>query len=418
MMAASFDLRLVILSFLVATSAAYVALDLVARMVAAPDRKQARIWLIGGALTMGLGIWAMHFIGMLALSLPIPLSYQPLETFTSLVIAVAVSGFAIKMGSQARLNRGKLLAAGSVMGLGISCMHYVGMMAIPVTPAIQYDPLWFSLSILVAICASIAALWIVHALRAETLITAFKEKSASALVLGLAIFGMHFTGMHAAHFSSDSLCVTNADQVNNLWLGGAIGILSFLFLVITLLLTLFNASIAERAARENSLRLLAQKDALTGLPNRILFFDRLDHAMRRTRRTKAQIALLFLDIDNFKGVNDTLGHLAGDALLIEFGHRLTQVVRSSDTVCRLGGDEFIILLDPIDKPAHAESVADAVLKRVAEAVELSSQAVHITTSIGIAIYQGENITPDEFIARADRALYKAKNSGRNQLQVA
>ena len=355
---------------------------------------------------------------MLALSLPIPLSYQPLQTFTSLLIAVAVSGFAIKIGGQAKLNFSKLLAAGIAMGLGISGMHYVGMMAIPVIPAIQYDSIWFSLSILIAICASIAALWVVHALRAETLLTAFRKKTASALLMGLAIVGMHYNGMVAAHFSTNSIATINSDHVNNLWLGGTIGILSFLFLVITMLSALFNASIAEHSAREKALRNLSQKDALTGLPNRLLFSDRLDQAMRRTRRSKGQIALLFLDIDNFKDVNDTLGHLAGDALLIEFGSRLTQVVRASDTVCRLGGDEFIILLDPIDKPAHAESVAQAVLQRVAEAVELSSQAVHITTSIGIATYQGENITPDEFIARADSALYKAKNSGRNQLQVA
>lgn len=418
MMPSTYDLRLVILSFIVATSAAFVALDMVSRMVAVHDRKQASIWLAGGALSMGIGIWAMHFIGMLAMTLPIPLSYQPFETFASLLIAIAVSAFAIKIGSQARLNHLKLLISGTTMGLGIASMHYVGMMAIPVSPAIQYDPLWFALSILVAIVASIAALWIVHALRAKTMISAFKEKTASALLMGFAIIGMHYTGMAAAHFDASSICISNSDHVNNLWLGGAIGVLSFLFLVITLLLSVFDASIAERSLRENALRHLAQNDALTGLPNRLLFLDRLEQAMLRSRRSKMQIALLYLDIDNFKNINDTLGHLAGDTLLVEFGYRLSQVVRASDTVCRLGGDEFVLLLDPIDEPAQAEKVAHLVLGRVAEAVELLSQTIQITTSIGMSFYQGENITPEEFIARADHALYKAKRAGRNQLKVA
>jgi hypothetical protein len=144
-MVGTYSPGLVFLSIIVAIFASYVALDLASRVVASQNSKTARYWLFGGAISMGTGIWSMHFIGMLALRLPIPMSYDVEITLASLAIAVTVSGFALRTVSGGGMNHGRLLIAGMLMGLGIAAMHYVGMAAMQMAPPIHYDPWPFSL---------------------------------------------------------------------------------------------------------------------------------------------------------------------------------------------------------------------------------------------------------------------------------
>src|SRR5688572_29256736 len=148
---------LVVVSLLVATLASYTALDLATRITASKGRA-ARLWLIGGAFSMGTGIWSMHFIGMLAFSLPVPMGYDAPITMLSMVIAVVVSGFALYIVSRDTLAMQNLLLGAVLMGVGIASMHYTGMAAMQTSPPIQYDPLLFSASIVTAILASLAAL--------------------------------------------------------------------------------------------------------------------------------------------------------------------------------------------------------------------------------------------------------------------
>ena len=196
----TYDPWLVGLSIGVAVIAAYVALDLVSRVVASRKTKAARYWLLGGAFSMGTGIWSMHFIGMLAFRLPIPMAYDTGVTLASLLIAVIVSAFALWTVSRGTLSVDRLLRAGICMGLGIVAMDYTGMEAIEIEPAIAYDPTLVVLSIVIAIAASLAALWIAFALSSEMLHSAVRKKAISALLMGAAIAGMHYTGMAAARF--------------------------------------------------------------------------------------------------------------------------------------------------------------------------------------------------------------------------
>src|SRR5579863_8064771 len=157
---------LVALSIAVAVLVSYTALKLAAR-VALADRSVSSLWLFGGATAMGTGIWSMHFVGMLAFSLPIPLGYALLDTGVSLAIAVLVSYFALTVVTRARLGWRRLLAGGALMGGGIAGMHYTGMAAMHMEPGIRYDPALFAASIGVAVIASTAALWIAQALRVQ-----------------------------------------------------------------------------------------------------------------------------------------------------------------------------------------------------------------------------------------------------------
>jgi diguanylate cyclase (GGDEF)-like protein/PAS domain S-box-containing protein len=176
--------------------------------------------------------------------------------------------------------------------------------------------------------------------------------------------------------------------------------------------------ITDRKSNERRLAYQAQHDALTDLPNRSLFRERVVQAMERTRHTKCPLALMYLDIDHFKSINDSLGHGAGDALLTGFAARLKASVREGDTVARLGGDEFTILIEALQKEDDAETVASNIIRNVAGGFHVLSQEIKVTTSIGVALYHGEEISHDQLLTRADQALYHAKKAGRNTFRVA
>ncbi|MDO9226146.1 MAG: EAL domain-containing protein [Pseudomonadota bacterium] len=174
--------------------------------------------------------------------------------------------------------------------------------------------------------------------------------------------------------------------------------------------------ISERKRSEERIRHLAEHDALTGLPNRSLLQDRLRQAMTRAEREHTRLALLFVDLDRFKLVNDSLGHAVGDALLQEVAHRLQSTARASDTVSRQGGDEFLILLADIEQNEDAGRVAQKMLDTLSEPCVLAGHELRITPSIGISLYPDDSTDLEQLIKSADIAMYQAKESGRYAYQ--
>jgi diguanylate cyclase (GGDEF)-like protein/PAS domain S-box-containing protein len=173
------------------------------------------------------------------------------------------------------------------------------------------------------------------------------------------------------------------------------------------------SDITKRKEAEAHIEHLAHYDSLTHLPNRALFADRLKHALVTGIRNKKKSALLFLDLDKFKSVNDTMGHLAGDLLLQSVADRLKACVRESDTICRQGGDEFLILLPEIGGAEDAEKVAIKVVESMKEAHPIGDRKLFITFSIGISICPDDATDDEMMIKHADDAMYVAKESGRN-----
>ena len=152
----------------------------------------------------------------------------------------------------------------------------------------------------------------------------------------------------------------------------------------------------------------AYHDELTGLPNRALLLDRLKQAMAQSDRKQKQVALLFIDLDKFKGINDRLGHLAGDTLLQLVAERLSACIRKGDTACRYGGDEFLVMLTEIDGQDNAALVTEKIRARLAAPYVLDGYSISITASIGIALYRADGINCSELIKQADTAMYHAK----------
>jgi diguanylate cyclase (GGDEF)-like protein/PAS domain S-box-containing protein len=173
------------------------------------------------------------------------------------------------------------------------------------------------------------------------------------------------------------------------------------------------------AALETSRQMshLAQHDLLTGLPNRLLLNDRLTEAIALARRRQQSLAVCFLDVDGFKGINDSLGHAAGDQILRSIASRLGGALRDSDTVCRFGGDEFVIVLSEIAHADHAATVARKLLHAAAGPHRVGGQDVAVTASVGVTIYPGDGLDADTLIAHADVAMYASKRAGLNHYRL-
>ncbi|CCG40198.1 Response regulator containing a CheY-like receiver domain and a GGDEF domain [Magnetospirillum molischianum DSM 120] len=171
--------------------------------------------------------------------------------------------------------------------------------------------------------------------------------------------------------------------------------------------------ISERKENEDRINRLAHHDTLTGLPNRNLLKDRINHALARMRRHGGHVAVLFVDLDRFKPINDNLGHEAGDAVLREVAVRLSLCIRGSDTVSRIGGDEFVVVVEEISRPGEAAMVARKILDVLTPPIVHEGHFCHVGASIGIAVYPLDGTNMEDVCKAADIAMYRVKNTGRN-----
>jgi len=418
MLIGSYSPSLVVISLFVAILASYTALDLTGRIATAKGRA-VHFWTAGGAFAMGIGVWSMHFIGMLAFDLPIALGYDITLTGLSLLTAILSSGFALWLVSQSRLPLWQLGFGALVMGAGISAMHYTGMAAMRMQPGIDYDPMLFAVSLLIAVGASGAALWIAFRLRLHTPYVSL-IRGGAAIIMGIAIVGMHYTAMAAAQFPDGSFCGAATTGLNGKGLDSLVLVTTLAVLSIALLTSILDARLEARTAdlahslteANRELTQLALHDTLTGLPNRVLLADRIDQAMSRVNEQGGCFALMFIDLDGFKPVNDAFGHHMGDLLLREVALRLREDLRSQDTLARIGGDEFVLLVQLVSEH-DALSLAERQVGLVGRSFRVAEHDLQISASVGIALYPGNGHSAEELLMNADAAMYHAKGAGKN-----
>ncbi|WP_027803494.1 putative bifunctional diguanylate cyclase/phosphodiesterase [Paraburkholderia dilworthii] len=409
---------LVCLSLVVAFLASYTAMELSGGLNALANAKRRPLWLLGGAVSMGVGIWSMHFIGMLAFSLPIEVGYDLSTTAASLVLAVSVSLIALATASRGALSQRRLCVAGTIMGLGVAAMHFTGMHAMQMSPEIEYTNWKVALSVGVAIVASMAALWLAFTLRTSDVDNLVAKRLGAAVIMAVAITGMHYIGMSAANFAAGSLCRSGGKLDAN-WLALVVTVTSLTVLVGTLgLLGFYTSSLSISLKRANrQLHYLGTHDALTNLPNRQQLSLHIAQAVAECARRTSPFAVLFIDLDGFKSVNDSLGHGVGDDLLQVCAERLRQDLRHTDMVARLGGDEFVIVVENVAEMSSAVAVANGVLQRLSQDIVVNGLPLRVSASIGIAFYPRDGGDADELLHSADAAMYAAKQSGRNTFRV-
>ena len=672
--ASYYDYWLVALSVFIAVIASFTALGLASR-IPSVSREKAPYWLVGGAFGMGSGIWAMHFIGMLAFHLPVPLAYDFGITALSALFAVLASGLALYLIRHGISGEGELLFSALLMAVGICAMHYTGMAALRMSPPIAYDYGLVVLSFLIAYLASLFALWLTFQREGGASFLFSARNLGGAVLMGGAIAGMHYVAMGAANFDPGSVCLAAPQGMSNSQMAVIISTVSLAILLFVLVLLSYdlrlseqraflldelkrrNAALESRAAdlarsmvesvRENArqdrvlaaiveqsgdaimtldldgyitgwnqaaermfgypphevlgknvamlkveeegaedgftrfktrdgrllfttqsvtavldengkesgeirvihdftqdklsrdqlllwakvyensgeavmitdsqnrilsanrafsaitgysleevigknprllasgrhdgafyeqlwqdllrdgywrgeiwnrrksgevfpewltitllrdeegrvthhianfsdatifkenearIRHLAEHDHLTGLPNQVLLRDRLKQAMAHARRRGDRVALLFIDLDRFKLINDTLGHQMGDKLLQHVAERLRSSVRGDDTVSRQGGDEFVLVLQEIGEMTDVAHLAAKFLDILSDDYDIDGERLSITPSIGISVYPDDGATVEDLIKHADTAMYYAKEKGRANYQ--
>ena len=351
---------LVALSLVIAALASFVALEFAGRLFERRDEATARWlgWLAGGAFAMGSGIWSMHFVGMAAFSLPVAISYDLALTVVSWLAAVAVSALALFIVARRTLSAATVALGAVAMGAGICVMHYLGMGAMRMNPGIGYDPVWFGLSVLIAVGASAAALLIVSALRLVRTWRDVALRAGASLVMGLAVAGMHYSGMAAARFDADAFCASG-NLLRGDWLATPIAVASVLGLGLALVFTVKDARAILRARREaralaERVTTLAFTDRETGLANRPRLSQLVTDALTAG---VAPLCLLSLRLRALDGATRADVPAAAGALL--------SALPAGWTLARTSPDQFMVLV------AHARAVDVAIRAQAAWASVVS-----------------------------------------------
>jgi diguanylate cyclase (GGDEF)-like protein/PAS domain S-box-containing protein len=522
----NYDLSSVVLSFMIAWFAAFLAIQLAGRVRGEAGSRRTGLWIWAGGTALGLGIWSMHFTGMLAFHLPIPVLYDVRMTAISALPAILSSAWALYITGTNRRSLWQLLLAAVLMGLGICAMHYLGMAAITFVPPADYSPGWVLLSIVVAIVVSLVALTLLTRFSWDREEARFDIQVGAAALMGLGICGMHYTGMAALNLGPDTYCISGPGAVPGAELSLVIVGNAVLFMVFMMMGShrdlrqaerrfrdLFECSpgamvmidadgqialanveaerllgfprrelvgqaiemllpassrpnhlgwlrqdaraleanrgdtgrdlllmhrdgsevpvelrlspqlidrrravlasivdLTERKRAEESIKRLAYFDPLTGLPNRSQFKLRLGELLQQP--CEGGVCLMFADLDGFKEINDSLGHSAGDSVLVQIAQRLRETVSATGEVFRFGGDEFIILV-PACNSLSDNCLANELIRQVSAPLRVDGQQLAVTLSIGSVHYPTHGDEHDLLLRRADNALYHAKAAGKN-----
>ena len=312
--------------------------------------------------------------------------------------AAALSVISHRGPTPLRLHAGALL-----MAAGIGTMHYTGMEAMSFD-GLRYDPALFALSLVVAYVLALAALHLNVRVRRLVTITGYGLRIGAGVGLGLAVAAMHYTAMHAARFYQLAEPAPEQALVSDAGMAAAISAFAAFVLTIGLIATWMD----KQRAAHRKLQQLVRTDELTGLPNRTLFSERLEEAIARGGRNHRKVAVLFLDLNDFKTINDSLGHSVGDEMLRRFATRLRGSLRRGDVVARFGGDEFIVLAEDLASSEDVTDVVIALQRAMEEPIELDDLALHMGASIGISICPDNSVTAEELMQQADAAMYWAK----------
>jgi len=428
---AAIDYWALALSLAVGGLTTYVSLDL-AKRIRSTDRLIAGLWCIGGSITCGTGIWAAHFVGVSARVLAMPVRYSSTLLIVAWILAVLAAALTFLLVKHSRLGIGVLTGAAALLVLALGAMHRSLLASMDLAPDVSWDPALLTIATIAGFVASATWLAAFRALRSHAGWKGIPLHIAAAVVVAFA-FGAAFALATAAATVPDNAVSLAVFEVEGGFLRELIVITVPLLLCCTLMSAIVYGLVDRRrsvlagsleniAARlmsaNDELRQRAMLDPLTGLPNRLLFEDRLaqallraDRAQKSVRGWREKLAVLVIDIDGFKAVNDSFGHSAGDVVIREVGARLRQAARNDDSVSRIGGDQFLVLMEGATSSNDCVALAMRALDCMKTPLEIAGRHVQISVSIGVVVYpdHGER---DKLLGQADAAMQAAKRAGR------
>jgi diguanylate cyclase len=391
---------------MLAALAAYVALDLVRRFRASAGRV-ASLWLTGAALSLGTGLWAVHFIRLAAEPLPNPIGYGGMLTAAGWVLGVGASGAALALGLSEASRALRVSGAALLLAAGAVGSSVLYLLDLRIAPALQWTWLPLVLALAGLMAAFCACGWLVGGARGAST----PRRLIAALVAGLAIAGAHRLTTMAAQVPLEGISLNHFGSFSDMTMTvlASLGSLSLLSTLLTLSILEARMHRALQTAIER-IEEASRTDALTQLPNRTFFDQRFDVAARRADRERTAMALLFIGLDNFKPINDSFGRRIGDLLLQQTAERLRSGVGSRGMLARVGGDEFVLLLDRDGAKHQAAVMAQELLGMIAEPFEIEGRAASVTGSVGIVLYPRDgSIT--EAMANAEAAARYVKRNG-------
>ncbi len=374
---ATYNLALVFLSLVIASLAAYAALSVAERIGTAEAPTAKRVWLWTGAVTMGIGVWAMHFIGMLALRLPVAVRYDILITMVSVVPAILASALMLHLISRTRIDTRQLLLGGTFMGAGIGVMHHTGMAAVRANAVMLYDPLLFGVSVIVAVALAIVALYTKFLTSSRTRLApnSLWTKLVAAPVMGLAVTGMHYTGMAAASFFPGDGIYVAGTVMNPEFLVVSVGLASILITGLAILITVVDSRLTASATSERASRQHAE--ALTSL------MQQVEQSSRQVTTLADQLAVSGKHLESTVTKQVSLTNQAVDTAN-EMATTMTTVMDTAndatanvDTVAAAAEQMTATVVEVARNAEQARSVTVEAVQSVARAstqVEGSSQA--------------------------------------------
>ncbi|MBN9083606.1 MAG: EAL domain-containing protein [Rhizobiales bacterium] len=391
------NIWLVLVAAIVCSCGAWATMSLFHRAYRTSGQQHAG-WLFLTAVAAGASIWSTHFIAMLAYVPAAPVDLDPILTIVSLLVAVAGTAIGFAVASNGRSVRMAAMG-GAIVGLGISAMHYTGMVAYRVQGIVHWQLSYLIASIVLAIALSAIALFV-----AARNVSNSSRLTASGIFV-VAIVSLHFTAMTAFQVEPILLegAYTNPDALHVLAFAVAIAAL----VIVGTGLTSYLIDDQVRVESNRRLRHMALNDSLTGLPNRVSFHDHLDREIAWANATNGKFALVGIDLDRFKEINDLRGHKAGDEALKTLARRMAGLIGENEFVARLGGDEFSVTLR-VGESAQMLDFLTRLEKVLFEPVTVDDFEVATGASIGVALYPDNADSKEMLISNADLAMYRAK----------
>ncbi|WP_085675271.1 MULTISPECIES: bifunctional diguanylate cyclase/phosphodiesterase [unclassified Pseudomonas] len=420
---------LILIAFAVASAACFATLDMAERQSHSEHPGAQRQWRMLGACCLAGGIWAMHFISMLAFQAPVEMHYDVSLTGLSLLIALLVAWMAMTSLDRIDMRLHHYLQSALLIGLGIILMHFVGMAALQTGAQQYYQTALLLSSTAIALLTSLAALLLARYFRNGSGTRHQALKYGASLLMAGGIVATHFTAMAAMTLvipASTALSLPSTD--NSLQLGLAVAFITLLISGSSISAALadkklqskeddlrrYGVLLSQLDQARASLQQAAHYDALTNLVNRRGFNQIFAERLAELDAGESRLAVMFLDIDHFKRINDSLGHDAGDELLKVIANHIKAATRSHDLVARFGGDEFCVVTS-LNNRDEARHLAQRIMQRMKDPIDLGGRRMVMTTSIGISIFPDDGLTAEELLKHADLALYQSKGSGRNSL---